>query len=105
MRVAASAMPSSRSSLMSIMVCALGMACVTPTATAWAMEPMPRMGGVASSLLGSSQMAAGSLAGYLVNSFYDRTPLAMASGIAGAAVLACLSYLLLIHRSGPAHTI
>jgi hypothetical protein len=63
------------------------------------------MAGVASSLLGSSQMAAGSLAGYLVNSFYDHTPLAMASGIAGAAILACLTYLLLIHRTGQPRTI
>ena len=50
-------------------------------------------------------MATGSLAGYLVNSFYDRTPLAMASGIAGSALLACLTYLLLIHRSGPTRTV
>jgi len=96
--------PSIAGVLVSIMIYVFGMAFVFPNATASAMEPMPRMAGVASSLLGSSQMAVGSLAGYLVNSFYDRTPLAMASGIAGAALLACLSYLLLIHRSGQART-
>ena len=97
-------LPSIAGVLLSIMIYVFGMAFVFPNATASAMEPMPRMAGVASSLLGSSQMAVGSLAGYLVNSFYDRTPLAMASGIAGAAFLACLSYLLLIHRSGQART-
>ncbi len=96
--------PSIAGVLVSIMIYVFGMAFVFPNATASAMEPMPRMAGVASSMLGSSQMAVGSLAGYLVNSFYDRTPLAMASGIAGAALLACLSYLLLIHRSGQART-
>jgi DHA1 family bicyclomycin/chloramphenicol resistance-like MFS transporter len=105
MLVSAIAMPSIPSVLLSIMVYVFGMAFVFPNATASAMEPMPRMAGVVSSLLGSSQMAAGSVAGYLVNSFYDRTPLAMASGIAGAALLACLSYLLLIHRSAPVRTI
>jgi len=105
MLASAIVLPSIPSVLLSIMIYVFGMAFVFPNATASAMEPMPRMAGVASSLLGSSQMATGSLAGYLVNSFYDRTPLAMASGIAAAAVLACLSYLLLIHRSGPARTI
>jgi predicted MFS family arabinose efflux permease len=93
--------PSVPGVLLSIMIYFFGMAFVFPNANASAMEPMPRMAGVVSSLLGSSQIAAGSLAGYLVNSFYDRTPLAMASGIAGAALLAGVSYLLLIHRSGP----
>jgi DHA1 family bicyclomycin/chloramphenicol resistance-like MFS transporter len=98
-------LPSVASVLLSIVIYVFGMAFVFPNATASAMEPMPRVAGVASSLLGSSQMATGSLAGYLVNSFYDRTPLAMASGIAGAAILACLTYLLLIHRSGQPRTI
>jgi hypothetical protein len=60
------------------------------------------MAGVASSLLGSSQMAIGSVTGYLVNRFYDKTPLAMASGIAVASLLACLTYALLIHHGGAA---
>jgi hypothetical protein len=47
-------------------------------------------------------MATGSLVGYLVNRFYDKTPLAMASGIAVAALLACLTHALLIRRAGAA---
>jgi MFS transporter, DHA1 family, multidrug resistance protein len=94
--------PSVLSVLLAIMIYVFGMAFVFPNATAAAMEPMPRMAGVASSLLGSSQMAIGSVTGYLVNRFYDKTPLAMASGIAIASLLACLIYVLLIHRGGAA---
>ncbi len=86
-----------------MMVFVFGMGLVIPNATAAAMEPLPRMAGVASSLLGSAQMAAGSLVGYLVNRFYDGTPVAMASGIAGGALAAALAYLLLLRpaaRSG-----
>src|SRR5260221_3309722 len=100
MLLAAFVSPSIPGVLGSIVLYVFGMAFVFPNATAAAMEPMPRMAGVASSLLGSSQMATGSLAGYLVNRFYDKTPLAMAAGIAAAALLACLTYLLLIHRGG-----
>ena len=94
--------PSALGVLLAIMIYVFGMAFVFPNATAAAMEPMPRMAGVASSLLGSSQMAIGSLTGYLVNRFYDKTPLAMASGIAAASLLACLIYALLIHRGDAA---
>jgi DHA1 family bicyclomycin/chloramphenicol resistance-like MFS transporter len=94
--------PSAVGVMLAIMIYVFGMAFVFPNATAAAMEPMPRMAGVASSLLGSSQMAIGSLTGYLVNRFYDKTPLAMASGIAAGALLACLTYALLIHRGGAA---
>ncbi len=100
MLLAALISPSMAGVLVPIVLYVFGMAFVFPNATAAAMEPMPRMAGVASSLLGSSQMATGSLAGYLVNRFYDRTPLAMAAGISVAAFLACLTYLLLIHRGG-----
>ncbi len=82
--------------MLPMMIFVFGMGLVLPNGTAAAMEPMPHMAGLASSLLGSSQMALGSLAGFLVNSFYDRTPIAMASGIGGAALCACLVYLLLI---------
>jgi DHA1 family bicyclomycin/chloramphenicol resistance-like MFS transporter len=94
--------PSAIGVMLAIMIYVFGMAFVFPNATAAAMEPMPRMAGVASSLLGSSQMAIGSVTGYLVNRFYDKTPLAMASGIAVASLLACLTYALLIHRGGVA---
>jgi DHA1 family bicyclomycin/chloramphenicol resistance-like MFS transporter len=91
--------PSIPGVVLSIMVFVFGMALVFPNATASAMEPMPRMAGVASSLLGSSQMAAGSLAGYAVNSLYDKTPMAMATGVAASALFACLAYLVLIRRA------
>jgi DHA1 family bicyclomycin/chloramphenicol resistance-like MFS transporter len=96
------AAPSVLGVMLAIMIYVFGMSFVFPNATAAAMEPMPRMAGVASSLLGSSQMATGSLVGYLVNRFYDRTPLAMATGIAAAALLACLTHALLIRRAGAA---
>lgn len=95
-------LPSVTGVLVPIVVYVFGMAFVFPNATAAAMEPLPRMAGVASSLIGSSQMAVGSLAGYLVNRFYDKTPLAMATGIAASAALACLTYWLLIHRGDAA---
>ena len=79
-----------------MMVFVFGMGLVMPNATAAAMEPMPRMAGLASSLLGSSQMAVGSLVGVLVNRFYDKTPTAMATGIGAAAIAAILVYLLMI---------
>lgn len=88
-----------------MMVFVFGMGLVIPNATMAAMEPLPRLAGVASSLLGSTQMAAGSLSGYLVNRFYDGTPLAMASGIAGGALAAMLAYLVLVRpveRRAPA---
>jgi DHA1 family bicyclomycin/chloramphenicol resistance-like MFS transporter len=85
--------------MLPMMVFVFGMGLVMPNATAAAMEPMPHMAGLAASLLGASQMAAGSLAGYLVNRFYDKTPLAMASGIALAALGAFLIHLLLIRRA------
>jgi MFS transporter, DHA1 family, multidrug resistance protein len=96
------AAPSALGVMVAIMIYVFGMAFVFPNATAAAMEPMPRMAGVASSLLGSSQMAIGSVTGYLVNRLYDKTALAMASGIAVAALLACLTHLLLIRRGGAA---
>jgi MFS transporter, DHA1 family, multidrug resistance protein len=92
--------PSIAGVLAAIVIYVFGIALVLPNATAAAMEPLPRMAGVASSLLGSSQMAMGSLAGYLVNRFYDKTPTPMAAGLAAAALLACLTYALLIRRGG-----
>jgi DHA1 family bicyclomycin/chloramphenicol resistance-like MFS transporter len=99
--VCAVLVPSIIGTMLPMMIFVFGMGLVLPNGTAAAMEPMPHMAGLASSLLGSSQMAVGSLAGFLVNSFYDRTPVAMASGIGGAALCACLVYILLIHGRSP----
>ncbi|MDB5409187.1 MAG: Bcr/CflA family drug resistance efflux transporter [Rhodospirillales bacterium] len=76
-----------------------GMALVYSNATARAMEPMPRIAGLASSLIGSSQMLSAALAGYLVNFFYTGTPVAMAAGVAVAAAIACLCNVLIVPRT------
>lgn len=79
-----------------MMVFVFGIGLVVPNATAAAMEPLPRIAGVASSLLGSAQMAVGSVAGLLVNRYYDGTPIAMATGVAAGALAAALAYLVII---------
>jgi DHA1 family bicyclomycin/chloramphenicol resistance-like MFS transporter len=75
-----------------------GMALVYSNGTARAMEPMPQIAGLASSLLGSTQMLTAAMAGYLVNLFYTGTPVAMAAGLAIAAAAACLCYLAIVPR-------
>jgi DHA1 family bicyclomycin/chloramphenicol resistance-like MFS transporter len=67
-----------------------GVALVYSNCTARAMESMPQIAGLASSLIGSSQMLTAALAGYLVNLFYTGTPMAMTAGIAIAAAVGCL---------------
>jgi MFS transporter, DHA1 family, multidrug resistance protein len=76
-----------------------GMALVYANGTARAMEPMPQIAGLASSLIGSSQMLTAALGGYLVNLFYGGTPLAMTAAIASAAAFAGLCYLAIVPRS------
>jgi MFS transporter, DHA1 family, multidrug resistance protein len=75
-----------------------GMALVYANGTARAMEPMPQIAGLASSLIGSSQMLTAALGGYLVNLFYGGTPLAMTAAIASAAAFAGLCYLAIVPR-------
>jgi DHA1 family bicyclomycin/chloramphenicol resistance-like MFS transporter len=76
-----------------------GMALVYANGTARAMEPLPQIAGLASSLIGSSQMLTAALAGYLVNLFYTGTPVAMAAGIAIAAALACFCNFTIVPRA------
>jgi DHA1 family bicyclomycin/chloramphenicol resistance-like MFS transporter len=76
-----------------------GMALVYSNGTARAMEPMPQIAGLASSLIGSSQMLTAAVAGYLVNLFYSGTPVAMTAGIAIAAAVACLSNFVVVPRA------
>jgi DHA1 family bicyclomycin/chloramphenicol resistance-like MFS transporter len=76
-----------------------GMALVYSNGTARAMEPMPQIAGLASSLIGSSQMLSAAVAGYLVNFFYSGTPVAMAAGVAIAAAIAWLCNLLIVPRA------
>jgi len=77
-------------------VVALGI--ILPNATAAAMEPLPRMAGMAASFLGAIQMGGGALSGYAVAALYAGTPMAMGGVIAAMAVGATLVYALLIRR-------
>lgn len=75
-----------------------GLALLSPNATAAAMEPVPHMAGTAASILGATQMATASVAGYVVNRLYDRTPMPMAWCILLAAVAVLVLYLLVVRR-------
>ena len=78
-----------------MMVYMLGMGLVQPNATAAALAPHGRMAGVTSSLIGSTQTAAGAVSGSIVGAFYDHTPRSLAVVVAIAGVLT-----LLVHRRG-----
>jgi DHA1 family bicyclomycin/chloramphenicol resistance-like MFS transporter len=75
-----------------ILIYILGMGMVTPNAIAAAMEPVPRMAGFASSLIGCLQTAGGSLVGYVIGTLYDRTALPMALAVGLSASLAGATY-------------
>jgi DHA1 family bicyclomycin/chloramphenicol resistance-like MFS transporter len=75
-----------------ILIYILGMGMVTPNAIAAAMEPVPRMAGFASSLIGCLQTAGGSLVGYVIGTLYDRTALPMALAVGLSASLAGVTY-------------
>jgi DHA1 family bicyclomycin/chloramphenicol resistance-like MFS transporter len=79
-----------------LMVFFVGLGLVTPNATAAALEPMPRMAGVASSVLGVFQMVGGAAAGWAVSVTYDRTPRPMAYAVAGLGVAALLTWAALL---------
>jgi MFS transporter, DHA1 family, multidrug resistance protein len=79
-----------------IMLYVFGLGLVTPNALAAAMEPHPSMAGTVSSLIGCLQMAGGALAGWIANSFYDRTPLPMATAVLAAAAGSFLIYHLFV---------
>jgi DHA1 family bicyclomycin/chloramphenicol resistance-like MFS transporter len=72
-----------------LMLFFFGLGLVSPNATAAALQPMGRMAGVASALLGVFQMAGGALAGWAVSALYDRSarPMAFTVGVLGAAAL------------------
>jgi DHA1 family bicyclomycin/chloramphenicol resistance-like MFS transporter len=72
-----------------LMLFFFGLGIVTPNATAAALQPMGRMAGAASALLGVFQMAGGALAGWAVSALYDHSarPMALAVGVLGAAAL------------------
>jgi DHA1 family bicyclomycin/chloramphenicol resistance-like MFS transporter len=72
-----------------LMLFFFGLGLVTPNATAAALQPMGRMAGVASALLGVFQMAGGALSGWAVSALYNHSarPMAFAVGVLGAAAL------------------
>ncbi len=76
----------------SMLIYILGMGMVSPNAIAAAMEPVPRMAGFASSLIGCLQTAGGSLIGYVVGALYDRTAVPMALAVGLSAALAGITY-------------
>ena len=75
-----------------MLIYTLGMGMATPNAIGAAMEPVPRMAGFASSLIGCLQTAGGSLIGYVIGALYDRTALPMALAVGVSAALAGVTY-------------
>ncbi len=80
-----------------LLVFFVGLGLVSPNATAAALEPMPHLTGVASSVLGVFQMVGGALAGWAVNRLYgvDPTarPMALSVAVLGAMALGVYSVL------------
>jgi DHA1 family bicyclomycin/chloramphenicol resistance-like MFS transporter len=72
-----------------LLVFFFGLGLVNPNATAAALEPMPHVAGVASSVLGVFQMTGGAVAGWAVSRLYDHTarPMALAVALLGAVAL------------------
>jgi DHA1 family bicyclomycin/chloramphenicol resistance-like MFS transporter len=79
-------------------ICGHSLACafIMPNGMAGAIGPFPRMAGAASSLLGFTQMAVGSIAGYAVGVFHDGTTRSLMTSIGICAVLALVSWSLLV---------
>jgi DHA1 family bicyclomycin/chloramphenicol resistance-like MFS transporter len=63
-----------------------------PNAIAAAMAPVPHMAGFASSLMGCLQTASGSLTGYLLSVFYNRSAVPMVVAVTFSAVLVGIAY-------------
>jgi DHA1 family bicyclomycin/chloramphenicol resistance-like MFS transporter len=72
-----------------LLVFFFGLGLVNPNATAAALEPMPHVAGVASSVLGVFQMVGGAVAGWAVSRLYDHSarPMALAVALLGAVAL------------------
>jgi DHA1 family bicyclomycin/chloramphenicol resistance-like MFS transporter len=86
----------------SIFIYVLGMGMVSPNAIAAAMEPVPRMAGFASSLIGCLQTAGGSLVGYVIGALYNRTAEPMALAVGCSAALAGITYFGFLAGASPA---
>lgn len=75
-----------------------GQAVVAPNAMAAALESVPHMAGTAAALMGAIQMAAGAIAGYVVDAFYDGTPMPMGAVILATALATAGIYFTLLRR-------
>jgi MFS transporter, DHA1 family, multidrug resistance protein len=73
-----------------------GQTLVMPNAVAAALEPLKHMAGTGSALLGIVQMLCGAAGGYVVNAFYDGTPVPMGTAILIAAIACALLYRLVV---------
>lgn len=76
----------------------LGIGLVLPQAMALALMPFPHMAATASAMMGFMQMAAASLAGFLVGIFLIDKPLPMTLVILATVTASAASYWLLLHR-------
>jgi MFS transporter, DHA1 family, multidrug resistance protein len=73
----------------------IGSALTMPNAMAGAIGPFPRMAGLASSLLGFLQMGSAAAVGIAVSIFTDGTPIAMATAILAASMIAVAARIVL----------
>lgn len=67
-----------------------GAAITTPSATALAMEPVPQIAGVASSIVGFAMMSAGAIAGYLTTRIGGASPRTFALVVVAMGTLAAM---------------
>jgi DHA1 family bicyclomycin/chloramphenicol resistance-like MFS transporter len=84
-----------------VMIYMFGQTLVQPNAVAAALDPLRHMAGMGSALIGVIQMLCGAAGGYVVNAFYDGTPLPM-GGMMLFAALACTTLYRLLLRRRPA---
>jgi MFS transporter, DHA1 family, multidrug resistance protein len=81
-----------------MIVFAFGLGFVLPNAVAGAVGPFPRMAGLASAVLGFTQLTVSALYAIAVGQLYDGTLRPMASGVAAAGIAAAATFRLLERR-------
>ena len=79
-----------------------GQAVVAPNAMAAALEPIPHMAGTGAALMGTIQMGAGAIAGYIVDVLYDGTPVPMGAVILATSLATVGVYFALLRRPAQA---
>lgn len=81
-----------------IAIISYGNGMLTPMAMAGAMEPFPRMAGVAAAMVGFLSMAGAGIGGAVVAEFYDRTQFPMILTTLVSAAALCVCYVALVRR-------